>query len=333
MEDNLPSVEAEQKNEQAVAQPAEQRVVGLRFQPIGKLYHFDATNFKDVQKGDYVVVETSRGVQLGLVVQFVNVERLSSPGIKSIMRIATPQDLLIRQEWKRQEIEVLKVCRIKAAELHLVDVKIVSAEYSLDGSRLMFVYSSEQGEKTDLKSLKKSMQRAYPQSHVEMHLVGPRDVAKTLGGMGACGLECRCCAAFLTEFSPISIKMAKEQGISLTPTEITGMCGRLRCCLVYEYELYVEARKQLPKRGKMVVTPRGNGKVLDVEPLKGAVIVDLEQGGPHEFMQDELQPLEELEAIQKKANEPCEGCPPEIVQVARRPEGKRGKKKIRGRFK
>ncbi len=331
MEDNIQSSEAEHKSEQAVAQPVEQCIVGLRFQPIGKLYHFDATNFKDVQKGDYVVVETSRGIQLGLVVQFVSMERLTNPGIKSIVRIATPQDLLIRQEWKRQEIEVLKACRAKATELRLADVKIVSAEYSLDGSRLMFVYSSEEGEKTDLKSLKRSMQRTYPQTHVEMHLVGPRDVAKTLGGMGACGLECRCCAAFLTEFSPISIKMAKEQGISLTPTEITGMCGRLRCCLVYEYELYVEARKQLPKRGKLVVTPRGNGKVLDVEPLKGAVIVELEQGGQHEFMQDELQPLEELAALQNKANEPCEGCPPGTIQAVQRPENKRGKKKMHGR--
>jgi cell fate regulator YaaT (PSP1 superfamily) len=102
--------------------------------------------------------------------------------------------------------------------------------------------------------------------------------------MGACGLECRCCTAFLTEFNPISIKMAKEQGISLTPTEITGMCGRLRCCLVYEYEQYVEARKQLPKRGKMVVTPKGNGKVLDVSPLNETVLVELEQGGQHEFI-------------------------------------------------
>ncbi len=210
-------------------------------------------------------------------------------------------------------------------------MKIVSAEFSLDGSRLLFVYSSEEGEKTDLKSLKRAMQRTYPQTHVEMHLVGPRDVAKALGGMGACGLECRCCSTFLTEFSPISIKMAKEQGISLTPTEITGMCGRLRCCLVYEYEQYVEARKQLPKRGKLMVTPRGNGKVLDVNPLKGAVLVELEQGGIHEFMHDELQPLEELAALQKKADGSCENCPEGPRPVDIRPEMRKGKKKPHGR--
>jgi cell fate regulator YaaT (PSP1 superfamily) len=310
----------------------DQCVVGLRFQPIGKIYHFDASNFRNVQKGDYVVVETSRGSQLGQIVQFViNPDRSMTPGLKSILRIATPQDLLLRQEWEHQEAEALATCREKATELRLTDVKIVSAEFSLDGSRLLFVYSSEEGEKTDLKSLKKAMQRTYQQTHVEMHLVGPRDVAKTMGGMGACGLECRCCAAFLTEFSPISIKMAKEQGISLTPTEITGMCGRLRCCLVYEYELYLEARKQLPKRGKLVITPRGNGKVLDVVPLKGSVLVELEQGGLHEFMQQDLQPLEELEALKKQADSSCDNCPEDMRPVIKRPDMRRGKKKPHAR--
>jgi cell fate regulator YaaT (PSP1 superfamily) len=313
---------------------ASQCVVGLRFQPIGKIYHFDASNYQNVQKGDYVVVETSRGTQLGQVVQFVpEPERGLGAGLKSILRIATPSDLLVRQEWERQEINALTTCRAKAAEMRIHNVKIVSAEYSLDGKRLLFIYSSEDGEKTDLKTLKRAMQRTYPHSHVEMHMVGPRDVAKTMGGMGACGMERRCCALFLTEFSPISIKMAKEQGISLTPTEITGMCGRLRCCLVYEYELYVEARKHLPKRGKMVVTPRGNGKVLDVLPLKNAVLVDLEQGGQHEFFQEELQPLEELEALKKKANETCEGCPEDTRPVERQPAIRRGRRKPRGRTK
>jgi cell fate regulator YaaT (PSP1 superfamily) len=309
-----------------------QCVVGLRFQRIGKIYHFDASNFKSVQKGDYVVVETSRGSQLGQIVQFVSNPERVTPGLKSILRIATPQDLLVRQEWEGQETEALVACRAKTSELRMaVDVKIVSAEFSLDGGRLLFVYSSEEGEKTDLKPLKKAMQRMYPQTHVEMHLVGPRDVAKTLGGMGACGLVCRCCSAFLTEFSPISIKMAKEQGISLTPTEITGMCGRLRCCLVYEYEQYVEARKTLPKRGKLVVTPRGNGRVLDVVPLKGAIVVELEQGGTHEFAQEELQPLEELEALKKKTDEPCENCPDDTRPAVKQFEPRRGKKRPHAR--
>jgi cell fate regulator YaaT (PSP1 superfamily) len=311
----------------------EQCVVGLRFQAIGKIYHFDASNYKSVQKGDYVVVETSRGTQLGEVVQFVkNLERNSGGGLKSIMRIATPNDLLVKQEWERQEVAALASCRAKATELHLHDLKIVSAEYSLDGARLLFTYNSEDGEKTDLKSLKRAMQRTYPRTRVEMHMVGPRDVAKAMGGMGACGMDRRCCTLFLTEFNPISIKMAKEQGISLTPTEITGMCGRLRCCLVYEYELYVEARKHLPKRGKLVVTPRGNGKVIEVLPLKEAVLVELEQGGgQHEFVQQDLQPLEDLEALKKKAGESCEGCPEDTRPARRQHESRKGIRKSRAR--
>ena len=132
-----------------------------------------------------------------------------------------------------------------------------------------------------------------------MQLVGPRDVAKMMGGYGACGVP-RCCSTFLTEFSPISIKMAKEQGISLSPQEITGMCGRLRCCLVYEYEQYVEAKKQLPKVGKTIGTPHGEGRVLDVRPLRDSVMVLVEET-VHEVFRRELEPLEELEALKKKA--------------------------------
>lgn len=255
-------------------------IVGIRFQKVGKLYHFDASAYRDLDAGDFVVVETSRGKQLGQVIQVVQNPQPPPEGSwKTIQRKATAQDLVLRQTWQQKELEVTITCRAKAAELRVKDVKFVASEFSFDGSRLFILYSNEAGEKMELKDLRRAMQRLYPQTQVEFHVIGPRDVAKMLGGMGACGLENRCCSAFLTEFSPISIKMAKEQGISLTPTEITGMCGRLRCCLVYEYEQYVEARKQLPKRGKHVVTPMGEGKVIDVFPLKGSVLVELDKGG------------------------------------------------------
>jgi cell fate regulator YaaT (PSP1 superfamily) len=128
-----------------------------------------------------------------------------------------------------------------------------------------------------------------------------------LCGMGACGIESRCCSRFLSEFSSISIRMAKEQGISLTPTEITGMCGRLRCCLIYEYEMYVQARQGLPKRNKRVITPKGEGKVLDVSPIRQAVYVELLDGLRMEFNAADLQPADELEALQRKAQSPCDG--------------------------
>jgi cell fate regulator YaaT (PSP1 superfamily) len=304
-------------------------IVGVRFQKVGKLYHFDASTARDLAAGDFVVVDTSRGKQLGQIIQIVQNPTPPPEGTwKPIQRRATPQDLVLRQTWQQKELEVTISCRAKAAELRIKDVKFISSEFSFDGNRLSIFYSNEAGERMELKDLRRAMQRLYPQIQIEFHVLGPRDVAKVLGGMGACGLESRCCSTFLTEFSPISIKMAKEQGISLTPTEITGMCGRLRCCLVYEYEQYVEARKQLPKRGKQVVTPMGPGKVYDVYPLKGSVLVELEKGGISEFMRHEIQPWEELEALKQKAAAPCAqhpegGCDCANKEKARREKGKK----------
>jgi cell fate regulator YaaT (PSP1 superfamily) len=282
-------------------------IVGIRFQKVGKIYHFDARGVPDLQIGDFAVVETSRGRQLGEIVQVINDPVPPPEGTwKPIHHRATPRDLVLRQIWQKKEIEAMINCRAKVAELKIEGVKIVAAEFTFDGARLTFLYSTEAEGKIDLHNLRNAMQRAYPRSRVEMRQIGPRDVAKILGGMGACGLENRCCSMFLTEFSPISIKMAKEQGISLTPTEITGMCGRLRCCLVYEYEQYVAARKSLPKRGKRVGTPDGEGKVIDQYPLKQTVLIELDNESRQEYELEQIQPLEELEALRKKAQEPCD---------------------------
>lgn len=285
-------------------------IYSIRFSKVGKLYHFDAGHIADLKIGEYVVVETARGRQLGEVIQVVANPPTPPEGTwKSVERKATPGDLLLRQTWVQKQTEAMINCRARAAELQIPGVKIVAAEYSYDGTRLTFMFSSETEEKVDLKSLRKDMQKLYPQSQVDMRQIGPRDVAKILGGMGACGLETRCCSKFLTEFSPISIKMAKEQGISLTPAEITGMCGRLRCCLVYEYEQYVAARKELPKRNKRVVTPDGEGKVLDVYPLRDVVLVEFETQEARtrrEYHRDLLEPWDELEALRRKAEAPCD---------------------------
>jgi len=288
-------------------------IIGVRFMRVGKLYHFDATGHPGVKPGDRVIVETTRGRQLGEVVNFVERAKAAPPesGYKAIEGIASSRDLAMQQMWQSKETEALINCRERAHQLNLEGVKIVKeAEYSY-GARLTFLISgsSDDGGKVETKSLRDDMQRLYPAQHLTLRQISPRDVAKIIGGMGACGLETRCCSMFLTEFSPISIKMAKEQGISLNPDEITGMCGRLRCCLVYEYEQYVAARKTLPKRGKLVMTPKGQGKVTDVNPLKEAVFVQVVEGESlrvFEFMKDELQPVEELEALKKKANSPCD---------------------------
>ena len=286
-------------------------IIGVRFTRIGKIYHFDSSAFPNLNVGERVIVDTARGKHLGEVVAVLQ-ETPPTPegGWKSVERRATPRDLLLQQSWQAKQTEAMINCRARAAELQLDGIKIIAAEYNYDGSRLAFLFSSETEETADLKSLKKDMQDLYPNTHIEMRQIGPRDVAKLLGGMGACGLETRCCSKFLTDFSPISIKMAKEQGISLTPEEITGMCGRLRCCLIYEYEQYVEARKELPKRNKRVVTPRGEGKVVDVIPMSNKVIVQLDsEEGKYiqvTFDRDELQPWDELEALRRKSEAPCD---------------------------
>jgi cell fate regulator YaaT (PSP1 superfamily) len=272
-------------------------VISVHFQEKGKLYHFDAGSLADLQPGDYVVVNTTRGRQIGQVVELLEPSTAKPEGgLKPVERLATAQDLLQRQQYQQKGLEATIACRQKATEIGLDGVKIVAAEYSFDGDRLIFIFSAETEERMDLTILRKAMQRSYRGVKVEMRQVGPRDVAKYLCGMGACSIEKRCCCLFLTEFSPISIRMAKAQGISLTPSEITGMCGRLRCCLLYEYEQYAEARKTLPKEGKRVKTAHGMGRVTGLLPLQQVVIVDLPEIGRTELTVDQIEPWDEKEA-------------------------------------
>ncbi|MEA1976558.1 MAG: regulatory iron-sulfur-containing complex subunit RicT [Chloroflexota bacterium] len=296
----------------------ERTVASIRFQPVGKIYHFDASKIDDLKAGDYVIVSTSRGRELGEVAGLLGGEKAPKGSYKPVVRRASPRELVMRRMWQSRELEATINCREKAHELGVTGIKIVRAEYCYDGSRLTFITSSEGDESIDLTPLKRAMRRSIRKTQIEFRKVGPRDVAKIICGMGACGLEERCCSRFLSEFSPISIKMAKAQGISLNPQEITGMCGRLRCCLIYEYELYAEARKHLPKRKKKVVTPRGVGKVIDVLPLKNTVVVKLDDERRVEFHKDEIQPYDELKALQEKAESPCD--------KNENGEGNRGKK-------
>ncbi len=276
------------------------RAAGVRFTKVGKLYYFDFSQYPLLQAGDFVIVETVRGRQMGQVMGFAEPD--PDRELKPILRPATPRDLVLRQEWEAKQPEALVICREKAQEMGgLHDVKFHAAQYNYDGSLLTFMYSAE--DRVNVQRLQNALKNTF-KTAVEMRQIGPRDVAKLLGGFGACG-ELRCCSTFLTDFSPISIKMAKMQGISLNPEEITGMCGRLRCCLVYEYEQYVEARKGLPKKGKRIGTPDGAGRVIDVFPLQDTVTVAFEGAGIRSYKREDLIPLDELEALQRKAKEPC----------------------------
>ncbi len=285
-------------------------IVGIRFQKIGKLYHFDASREPDLRPGDFAVVETTRGIQLGQVMGIIADPPKPPKGTwKHISRKATPQDLVIRESLGQKEIELMVAARAAAAELKYEGLKIVKAEFNFDGKTVALLYNTaDENAEPNLGKLRAALKKEYPDLNLEFRRIGPRDVAKVIGGMGACGLASRCCSTFLTEFSPISIKMAKAQGISLDPAEITGMCGRLRCCLIYEYEQYVEARKILPKRGKKVVTPLGPAYVLDSIPLKDSVIVRLEDetGTRAEFLKHELEPWDELEALRRKSEGACD---------------------------
>lgn len=266
------------------------QVVGVRFQPTGKIYHFCASDRQDLRPGDFVLVETVRGQQLGEAVCMRPVrDGEDTRKLKAVQRRANSLDLARRRQWQQKEQEALVAAREAAEELGL-SIKLAAAEYAFDGQRLTLLYVSEDKD-LDFKELQQRLQRAVD-GRVELRRIGPRDHAKLLGGYGACG-ELRCCSRFLSEFSPVSIKMAKVQGVSLSPAEITGMCQRLRCCLTYEHEQYQEACKMMPRRKKRVNTPHGEGKVIDLLPLEGIVVVHVDD------RRLEV-PVEEVEPINKK---------------------------------
>ena len=277
-------------------------VVGIRFQKLGKLYHFQVRDNKDLDAGDHVIVETKRGQQLGQIIAFVPPSQAHRPkGMSYVQRRATPRDLVMKQVWETKELDALISCREAAARLKIKDAKFIKAEFSFDGSWITFHYATE-NKSLNINLLKQSLNKAL-RTRVEMRHIGPRDVAKIMGGFGACGAP-RCCSTFLTEFSPISIRMAKEQGVSLSPQEITGMCGRLRCCLVFEFQQYVEAKKTLPRVGKRIDTPYGEGKVRDVRVLRDSVVVVID-GEWKEVFRHEFEPLDELNALKEKAAKGC----------------------------
>ncbi len=295
-------------------------VAGVRFQKVGKLYHFDYSDYPELKAGDYVIVETSRGRQMGQVMGFTGADE-AQRDYRPIMRPATPRDLVLRQSWEARQPEALDVCLDVVSNMQEYnEAKFIAAQYNYDGSMVTFLFSAEQ--KINTGRLWSELNRRFD-AQVELRQIGPRDVAKLMGGYGACG-ELRCCSTFLTDFSPISIKMAKAQGISLNPSEITGMCGRLRCCLVYEYEQYVEARKQLPRRGKRVGTPFGEAKVIDVNPIRDAVTVIVNEDGTRKIIQrEDLIPLDELEALQRKSQQPCDKHGDEPCDCGKQPGERR----------
>jgi len=265
--------------------PSNVRVVGIRFQPTGKIYHFEADEKEDLQSGDFALVRTSRGLQLGEVafVRFLR-EDEERGNLKPIQRRATSRDLAIRQHLQDKAEEAMDLAREIVDERN-IPIKIADAEYTFDGRRLTIYYVSDKKD-VNVREIHRRLRNEIP-ARVKLRRIGPRDHAKLFEGYGACGHR-RCCARFITQFRPVPIKMAKTQGVSLNPSEITGMCGRLRCCLTYENDLYREAKKDLPRMKKLVKTPYGEGKVVDLMPLRGIVVVQI-QDRRIEVAADEVQ--------------------------------------------
>jgi cell fate regulator YaaT (PSP1 superfamily) len=291
-------------------------IIGVQFEPVGKNYYFDASSYPDLQPGDPIVVRTSRGLQLANITQInLAVGDLELNGFKAIERPATPQDLLQRKTLAIREQEIVEEIRAHLAGQGLSAVKVLSAEFTLDGDRLYVLINVEPSVSVNAKKLQQDIKQMVKGVEVDLRQIGPRDAAKLIGGLGACGLELRCCSKFLTEFASISIRMSKAQDISLTPSEITGMCGRLRCCLIYEYDQYVEAIKTLPKRKRKVMTPAGEGKVVQILPLRQSVIVDLPQIGPREFSKEALDRAQRIADGQEVEPLPEEFIPDEPVSI------------------
>lgn len=269
-------------------------IVGVRFSKIGKNYYFNASHIPDIQAGQQIIVETSRGWQMGEVTEVT--DQLSpelKQNIKKIERRATANDLSKKQELSKKEKEVFSKCLNRQRNMNFRDIKLVTAEIGFDEKSLSILYSTPEDEEVKkLDQFQKAIKEEFPRMRIDFHKIGPRDVAKYFGGLGACGLETRCCTRFLCEFQSISIRMAKIQNISLTPSDITGMCDRLRCCLNYEYCQYEEILKGLPKRNQRVMTPNGEGRVVDLIPLQEKVIVQIGEEGERIFENRMIQKME-----------------------------------------
>ncbi len=247
-------------------------VIGVRFKTAGKTYYFDPLDF-DVKQGDNVIVETARGMEYGSVVmgkKQLEDDQFKKP-LKGVIRMATEADTAKYNKNRELEKEAYGIC-LEKIKKHKLEMKLVEVEYTFDGNKILFYFTADG--RIDFRELVKDLATVF-KTRIELRQIGVRDEAKTLGSIGVCG-KSLCCSQFLSEFAPVSIKMAKEQGLSLNPTKISGACGRLMCCLKYEQDTYEELIKVTPRQGALVKTPDGNGTVEYVSLLKGLVKVKLD---------------------------------------------------------
>jgi cell fate regulator YaaT (PSP1 superfamily) len=261
--------------QQAPAAHETRLVAGVRFRPAGRIYYYDARRFPNLTTGQYVIVETVRGKEAGRVVIAPKQVLANELGddLKAVERLAEEDDLRRLLSFKKQERDALRQCQERVQQRQLV-MKLVEAEYTFDGSRLTFYFVAE--DRVDFRALVRDLAATF-RTRIELRQIGARDHAKALGGVGPCG-KTLCCSSWLTEFGAVSIKMAKEQSLPLNPTKISGVCGRLMCCLSYENDQYIDAKKQMPAPGEIILTPDGPGKIVGQNVPRTSVDVLLESG-------------------------------------------------------
>lgn len=249
-------------------------VVGIRFRPAGRIYYFDPQG-QTFTNGQYVIVETVRGMEAGRVViasKKIAEGDLSDP-LKPVLHLATEDELRMMLSYKAKEKDALVRCNERVRQ-HMLPMKLVEAEYTFDGSRLTFYFTAD--ERVDFRALVRDLAATF-RTRIELRQIGARDQAKLQGGIGPCG-KTLCCSSWITDFGIVSIKMAKEQGLPLNPSKISGVCGRLMCCLSYENDNYIQAKQQMPQIGTFLDTPSGRGKVVSINVPQNAVEVMLESG-------------------------------------------------------
>ncbi|MEG6521317.1 PSP1 domain-containing protein [Desulfotomaculum sp. 1211_IL3151] len=275
------------------------RVVGVRFKKAGKVYYFDPVDIS-LNKGEHVVVETTRGIEYGEVVvapRDVADEEVVAP-LKQVLHKATPEDDHQVAANREKEQKAYEVALEKIA-LHQLPMKLISVEQTFDGNKIIFYFTADG--RIDFRELVKDLAAVF-RTRIELRQIGVRDEAKMVGGLGCCGREL-CCASWLADFAPVSIRMAKEQNLSLNPTKISGICGRLMCCLKYENDVYEEAKADYPEIGTQVLAPDGEGKIIAVNIFRKTVSVELQESKViREY------PLSDLKI--KKGRGECNcGCP------------------------
>lgn len=271
------------------------KVVGVRFKHANKTYYFDPNGI-DVEIGDKVVVETARGMELGTVIfKDKELSKKHDMDVKPILRMANERDLANQNRSKSEKAEAMRLCKEKIKS-HDLDMKLVDVEYTLDNSKIIFYFTSDG--RVDFRELVKDLAAIF-RIRIELRQIGVRDEAKMIGGIGGCGRSL-CCSKWLNEFQPVSIKMAKTQNLSLNPAKISGICGRLMCCLNYENDNYLEAAKEMPTVGETIKTKDGMAVVLDVNVLENIIRAKIETKDKRNIVEVKTYSKEEVKRMGKR---------------------------------